>query len=314
MANIDPLNGKLIVVTGGSGFLGNYVAQALLQRGARLRIASRNPKQAFHLQPLANLGQLQFASCDITDEQHVAAVVQGADAVVNLAGSFDGDLHELMGRGAGQLAQAAKTAGVNAFVHVSAIGADAASETDYAQAKALGEALVAEAFPKATILRPSLIFGKDDFFINMFAGLIRIMPVLPVFGPDAKLQPVYVDDCAEAVAVALADPGKHGGKTYELGGPEQLTMMNLHQRIADAERRERTFVPMPDFVSGLFAAMPLTPMSSDQWNLLKTGNVVSGNAKGFKQLGIEPKPLDLFLGKWMNRYRKHGRFTMPAKA
>ena len=313
MAKSDPLNGKLVVITGGSGFLGNYVAQALLERGARLRIASRHPEQAFSLKPLANLGQIQFARCDILNERSVGAVVNGADAVVNMAGSFDGDLIELMGRSAGRLASAAKAAGATSFVQVSAIGADAESTAEYSQAKALGEQLVLEAFPSATILRPSIIFGKDDNFLNMFAGLIQFMPVLPVFAPEAKLQLVYVDDVAEAVAETLANPGKHGGKTYELGGPEQLSMMEINQRISAAQGRERTFVPMPDMVSGIFAALPLTPMGSDQWTLLKQGNVVADKASGFKQLGIEPKPLGLFLDRWMVKYRKHGRFAVASK-
>lgn len=315
MTNTDPLNGKLVVMTGGSGFLGNYVAQDLLTRGARLRIASRNPEKAFSLKPQANLGQLQFARCDVTNAKSVAAIMQGADAVVNLVGSFDGDLVELMGRASGRLAEAAAAAGAQAFVQISAIGADADSEdaTDYARGKGLGERLVPDAFPKATILRPSLIFGKDDTFINMFAGMIQMAPALPVFGPEAKLQLVYVDDVAEAIVTALADPATHGGKTYELGGPEQVTMLELNQRIAQAQGRKRGLIPMPDFVSGLFAAMPLTPMSRDQWTMLKAGSVVATGAKGFKQLGIEPKPLGLFLDRWMKRYRKYGRFGAVSK-
>ncbi len=315
MANTDPLNGKLVVLTGGSGFLGNYVAQNLLERGARLRVASRNPEKAFGLKPLADLGQLQFARCDLNNEQSVAAILNGADAVVNLVGSFEGDLIQLMGRSTGNLAKTAKAAGAQAFVHVSAIGADAESTAEYAQAKALGEKLVLEAFPKASIMRPSIVFGKDDNFLNMFAGMIRMMPVLPVFGPDAKLQLVWVDDVAEAIVTALADPAKHGGKTYELGGPEQLTMLEINERIAEAQGRSRTFLPMPDAASGAFAALPLTPMSRDQWTLLKQGNVVSEGAKTFKHLGIEPKPLSLFLDRWMKRYRRYGRFgATTAKA
>lgn len=309
MANTHPLNGKLVVVTGGSGFLGQYVAQALLERGARVRIAGKNPEKAHGLKPLANLGQLQFARFNMNDAASREAVVHGADAVVNLVGSFEGDLVQLMGKSAGALAEAAKNAGANAFVQISAIGADADSEVDYARGKALGERLVLEAFPKATVLRPSIIFGKDDNFLNMFAGLIRMMPVLPVFGPEAKLQLVFVDDVAEAVAAALADPAKHGGKTYELGGPEVLNMMEINQRIAKAQGRERRFIPVPDAASGVFAALPGTPMSSDQWSLLKAGSVVGERAKGFAALGIEPRPLGLFLDRWMVRYKKHGRFT-----
>ncbi|MDP4576284.1 complex I NDUFA9 subunit family protein [Qipengyuania sp. G39] len=311
MAKSSALNGKLVVLMGGSGFIGNYVAQAMLERGARVRIASRNPEKAFKLKPLANLGQLQFARCDANDRQSVERCIEGADAVVNLVGSFEGNLYKLMGESPGWMAEAAKAQGASAFVHVSAIAAepDEDTEIEYAGAKKLGEERVMAAFPKATILRPSILFGKDDEFLNMFGGLIARLPVLPVFAPDSKLQLVYVDDVAEACARAAEDPAAHGGKTYELGGPEQLTMMEINRRIAAAQGRKRTFLPMPDPVSGAFAALPGTPMSSDQWKLLQQGNVVSGDFPGFAKLGIEPKPVGLFLDKWMVRYRKHGRFT-----
>jgi len=308
MSQTSPLQDKLITVFGGSGYIGNYVAQSLLERGARLRIASRNPERGFALQPLANLGQLQFARCDITKQESLAAAMAGSSYVVNLVGAFDGDLTKLMGEAPGTMAKLATEAGVEGFVHMSAIGPDAQSSAEYARGKALGEQRVLEAFPKATILRPSIVFGKDDNFLNMFGQMISMMPVLPVFGPEAKLQLVYVDDVAEAVAVALENPAKHGGKTFELGGPEQLSMMEINQRIAAAQRRKRTFLAMPDGVSGLFAAMPLTPMSRDQWTLLKPGSTVADGALGFKQLGITPKPLGLFLEKWMTRYRRFGRF------
>jgi uncharacterized protein YbjT (DUF2867 family) len=311
MASKSALNGKLVVLMGGSGFIGNYVAQALLARGARLRIASRHPERAFNLKPLANLGQLQLARCDVTDRRNVDAVIAGADAVVNLVGSFSGNLKQVMGESAGWMAEAAAATGSAAFVHVSAIAEQPAGapEIEYATAKKLGELRVQEGFPQATVLRPSILFGKDDAFLSMFAGMIRFAPVLPVFGPDAELQLVYVDDVAEAVAVALENPAAHGGWTFELGGPETLTMMEINRRIAAAQRRKRRFLAMPDGVSGAFAALPGTPMGKDQWELLKQGSVVSGQHPGFEQLGITPKPLDLFLDKWMVRYRRQGRFS-----
>ncbi|WP_284126407.1 complex I NDUFA9 subunit family protein [Parerythrobacter aestuarii] len=313
MPAINPLANKLVTVFGGSGFLGRHVAQALLSRGARLRIASRHPEKAYTLKPLANLGQLQFARCNILKAESVEACLQGSDAVVNLVGSFEGDQVELMGKAAGRIAELAAAQGISRFVHISAIGAelgeDADEATEYARGKGLGEKLVLDTLPKATILRPSIIFGEDNSFINMFAGLIQALPALPVFGPKAELQLVHVDDVAEAAAIALADPGTYGGKTYELGGPEVLNMMEIHERIAEAQRRPRSFFPMPDFASATFATLPLTPMTRDQWAMLKAGNVVSAKAKGFKELGIEPKPLGLFLDDWMVRYRKHGRFN-----
>ena len=304
----DPLKDKLVTIFGGSGFLGHYVAQALLNRGARLRIASRNPEKSFSLKPLANLGQIQFARCDINDAERVALAAAGSHGVVNLVGSFAGDQMQLMGRAAGTVAEVAKQAGAEALVHLSAIGADPESGATYARANALGEELVQEAFPKATILRPSALFGSDDNFINLFAGLIRTLPLVPIFGPDSELQPTYVDDAAEAIAQALGDQAAFGGKTYELGGPERLTMLELHRRIADAQGRAPRFLQLPGAVSALIAAMPATPINRDQWIMLKAGNVASGEMPGFKQLGIEPRPLGLFLDRWMVKYRKHGRF------
>ena len=308
MAKYGPLEDKLVVLIGGSGFLGTHVAQELLERGARLRVADRHPEKAWNLRPLAQLGQLQFARCNVTDRRSVEAAMQGADAAVYLVGSFSGDLKALQARGAGWAAEAAAANGAASFVYVSALGADSKSDSRYAATKGEGERLVIEACPQATIVRPSVLFGEDDSFVNMFAGLVEKLPVLPVFGPQAKLQPLWVDDAAEAIANALADSGKHGGKTYEIAGPEPIAMLDLNERIARAQGRKRHFVPMPDALSAVFAALPLTPMNSDQWKMLKGGNVPAGKLPGLRALGVAPKPLGLFLDRWMTRYRKHGRF------
>ena len=313
MAQTGTLQDRVITLFGGSGFIGAHVAQALLAQGARLRIASRHPEKAARLKPLANLGQIQFLRCDIRRDADVAGALFEADAVVNLVGAFDGDLRALMGEAPQRIARLAAAGGAQALVHISAIGANADSDSGYARAKAQGEAGVREAFPQATILRPSVVFGEDDAFINMFAGLIRMAPVLPVFGPEAKVQPLLVDDLAEAVVTALANPHAHGGKTFELGGPEPLTMLELNQRIAAGQQRKRLFVPMPDGASALFAALPGTPMGRDQWIMLKEGSVASADLPGFAELGIEPRPLGLYLDRWMERYRKYGRFTNRVK-
>ena len=308
---------KLVVVLGGSGFVGRHLAQELLSRGARLRVVSRNPERAAALKPLAGLGQVQLLRADLTRSDSLPQVLAGADAVVNLAGTFAGDLDAVMGRGAGALAAAATAAGARAFVHISAIGADAEGSTAYARAKAAGEAAVLAAFPRATVLRPSVLFGPDDQFVNMFAGLSAKLPVLPVFGPDAQLQPLLVDDLALAICAALEDPAAHGGKTFELGGPEVVTMGELNRRVAAAAGRAPLIVDLPDMASAAFATLtgwlPFAPLSRSQWLLLKAGNVASGTLPGCAALGITPRPLGLFLDKWLVRYRKHGRFADRAK-
>jgi NADH dehydrogenase len=308
MATGDALNGRLVVLLGGSGFFGAHAAQELLARGARVRIASRRPERAFRLKPLARLGQLQRVRCDVTRPASIAASMEGADAAAYLVGSFSGDLQALHVEGAAAAAEAAKRAGASAFVHVSALGADPDADTAYAATKARGEDAVREAFRQATILRPSVLFGPDDRFVNLFAGLIAAFPVLPVFGAEAELQPLFVDDAAQALAEALADPGAHGGRTYELAGPEALTMGQLNRMIAQAQHRKRLFVELPDALSALIAALPGTPISRDQWALLKAGSRPSGKLPGLKAFGIAPKPLELFLERWMTRFRKHGRF------
>lgn len=308
------LAGKLVTLIGGSGFLGTRVAQQLLSSGARLRVASRDPDKAWHLKPLANLGQLQFARVDVRKPETVEPVVRGAHAVVNLVGAFDGDLDAVQGSGAGRIAAMAKEAGASAFVHVSAIGADPESDIAYQSSKGEGEAAVSAAFPGATILRPSIMFGEDDNFINMFARLIAMAPAMPVFAPGAKLQPVFVDDVSDAVLSVLEDKSL-AGKTYELAGPEVMTVLELNQRIAAAQDRHRMFLPLPDFAGRTFANLtgwlPGAPITADQYAMLAKGNTAGGDLPGLARLGITPKPLGLFLDRWMTRFRKHGRFHEP---
>jgi NADH dehydrogenase len=271
-------------------------------------VVDRHPEKAWHLRPLAQLGQLQFARCNVGNRRALEAAMQGADAAVYLVGSFAGDLVALQARGAGWAAEAAAANGAGSFVYVSALGADAESDSAYAATKGEGERLVREAFPQASIVRPAVLFGEDDKFLNLFARYIRDLPAVPVFGAGAQLQPLWVDDAAEGIANALADPARHGGKTFEIAGPEPMTVLDLNRRIAEAQGRNRPFVAVPDALAAVFAALPLTPMNSDQWKMLKRGSVPSGTAPGLKQLGVTAKPLALFLDRWMIRFRKNGRF------
>ena len=307
MAKLD-LRDRLVVLTGGSGFVGRYAAEALLRAGARVRIAARHPEKAYAVKVLGNLGQVEFARASMLDPASVARALTGADAVVNLVGVFSGQLDAVQGRGVGQLAKAALEAGAQAFVHISAIGADPASPVPYASSKAAGEAAALEAFPQATILRPSVIFGQDDNFLNMFGRMMGMMgglPIrgaMPVFVPEGLLQPVWVEDVAQAILASVQDPVAHGGQTYELGGPEVLSMLELNRRIAAAVKKSPHLLPMSDWAAGLFAALPMTPISADQITLLKAGSVVGEGAQGFAALGMAPHPLGLFLNRWMARY------------
>jgi NADH dehydrogenase len=309
MANYGPLEDKLVVLIGGSGFLGTHLAEDLLDRGARLRVADRHPEKAWHLRPLAQLGQLQFARCDVRNRGSIEAALQGADAAVYLVGSFSGDLAELQARGAGWAAEAAAANGAASFAYVSAIGADPESDSRYAATKGRGEELVRTAFPRATVLRPSVLFGEDDRFLNLFAGLIAGLKFVPVFAADSPLQPLWVNDAAEAIANALSDPGEHGGKTYEIAGPEPISMLELNERIAEAQGRKRRFVRVPGWLATIVAALPLTPINLDQLKLLRRGSTPSGALPAIEALDVTPKPLGLFLDRFMIRYRRRGRFA-----
>lgn len=306
------LNGQLITVLGGGGFVGRYVVQRLLARGARVRIAQREPRQAVFLKPLGGLGQTQFVAADVRDAASVARAVQGSDAVINLVGSF-ADMAAVQAAGAGHVAAAAKAAGVRALVHVSAIGADADSASAYGRSKGEGEAAVRAAFPDAAILRPSIIFGREDRFINRFAGLIRALPVVPVIAPNARFQPVYVGDVADAIVAALGTAA--AGQTFELGGPEVLTMGALQRWIATATGHNPLFVDVPDAVAALLAAgfgwAPGAPITRDQWRMLQQDNVVAGT-DGLAALGVAPTALETVADGWLVIYRRHGRFGQLA--
>ncbi|AJP73747.1 complex I NDUFA9 subunit family protein [Sphingomonas hengshuiensis] len=299
---------RLVTLIGGGGFFGRYVAQELLRAGARVRIAQKRPRDAWFLKPQGGLGQTQFVAADIAQPETLRHAVDGADAVVNLVGILAGNFQAVHVDGARNVAAAAKAAGVEALVHVSAIGADPASASAYGRSKGEGEAAVRGAFPEATILRPSILFGREDAFVNRFAGMIAAAPVVPVLRAGVKFQPAYVADAAQAVVAALADPGQHGGQLYELGGPDVISMGALHRWIADAIGRKPHFLELPDSVGAILASLPGTPITQDQWRMLQQDNVVAPGAKGFAALGITPTPLAAVAPGWLVRFRRHGRF------
>ena len=304
----------LITIFGGGGFIGRYVCEALLKSGARLRAAERHPRRAWYLQPLGGVGQVSAIAADLTRPGSFAGAVEGADAVINLVGIFKGKLELVHVHGAGKLAEAAAAAGATAFVQVSAIGADPAAESEYGRTKGLGEQAVKSAFPGATIIRPSVVFGPEDEFTNRFATMSRF-PFLPVIAPQTRFQPVFVRDLGQAIAAAALDPKTYGGKTYELAGPEASTMRELNAEIAAMAGHSPELVDVPDFLASAMASLgflPGAPLTRDQWLMLQSDNVAGGRLPGFKAFGITPTPLGAVAPEWLGRFRSGGRFAPRA--
>lgn len=308
---------SLVTVFGGGGFLGRQVAQALMAQGARVRVAQRDPAAALRVKPLGALGQTQFVAADIRKPESVARAVAGSDIVINLVGILSGNFEGVHRDGAENVAKAAAAVGAKALVHVSAIGADPQSPSAYGRSKAGGEAAVRAAFPNATIIRPSIIFGPEDQFLNRFAELVARAPIVPVIAPRTKFQPVYVADVAHAIANAAADPVAHGGKTYELGGPQQISMLDLNSWIAKTiGRGGRSLIAVPASVASFIAGLgflPGAPITRDQYAMLQKDNVVSQGAAGLAELGVTPTPMEAVAENWLVRYRRHGRFAGRVK-
>ncbi len=309
MPNRSP---RFVTVFGGGGFIGRYVSESLLRSGVRIRVAQRNPKQAYFLQPLAPVGQIDVVRADVTDPASVAAAVEGADAVVNLVAVMGKHMLAINANGAGHVAKAAAAAGAATLVHVSAIGADAAGASQYSQSKGKGEAQVRAAFPTATIIRPSLVFGAEDQLTNRFAGLLAMLPVYPVIAPKTRFQPVFVRDLGRAIAAAVTDPAKHRGNVYEIGGPQVMTMRDLTAAIGTAANQSTDLVDMPDFAADLmsrFGFLPMAPLTRDQWISLQSDNVVAPDARTIADFGIEPVTLAAASPEWLGRFREGGRFA-----
>ena len=313
---------KLVTVFGASGFVGRHVVRELAKRGHRVRAAIRHPHQAAFLQPMGTVGQIQMFQANIRHRTSVSDALAGADAAVNLVGILAPTgaqtFSSIQAQGAENIAAECARVGIDKVVHVSAIGADAASDSQYAKTKAEGENAFKKAVPSVSIVRPSIIFGPQDDFFNRFASMARVSPTLPLIGGGkTKFQPVYVDDVADAV-VRLIDGEAPHGETYELGGPEVLTFKECLQLMLKIIDRKRILVPLPFFAAGvmgktgdLISKLPLiqAPITADQVKLLKRDNVVSSGAKGFGELGIEPKTLDAILPTYLFRYRKQGQFS-----
>ena len=311
---------QLVTIFGGSGFVGRYIALRMAKAGWRVRVAVRNPEQAGFVRPYGVVGQVEPVFCNIRDDASVAAVTQGADAVVNcvgvLAETGKNTFEAVQAEGAERVARIAAGMGIQTMVHISAIGADANADSDYAKTKAAGEAGVLAHMPNALILRPSIVFGPEDEFFNRFASMSRFGPVLPVIGADTKFQPVYVDDVAAVAARGVQ--GEITG-TYELGGPDVKTFRELMQQMLDVVRRRRLILNTPFFVARIMATcfgilqfltagIVKAPVTKDQVKNLAVDNVVSDDAKGFEELGMRPMAMASVLPDYLWRFRPSGQY------
>ena len=328
---------RLVTVFGASGFIGRHVVQRLAAQGSQVRAAVRNPDAALFLKPMGDVGLITPIQANIRDAASVEAAVDGADAVVNLVGilyeSGKQRFDEVQGAGPGLIAEAAAAAGCESAVHVSALGAAKRSPSRYARSKAVGEEAVRKAFPEATILRPSVVFGPQDGFFSRFAEMARRSPFLPVFGcpfprfrdgridiygpGGARFQPVYVGDVADAVMRALEDDAARG-KIYELGGPKIYSFVEIMELIMAETGRNRLLLPVPFWlgaIMGFFAeTLPTPPLTRDQMTLLKSDNVATGALPGLKELNIEPTAAEVIVPTYLDMFRRGGRFgrTRPA--
>ena len=311
----------LVTVFGGSGFVGTQAVRALARKGWRIRVAVRTPASAVDLKVMGDVGQIQPVRCDISNPEDVAHALRGADAAVNLVGI----LFETPGRGfdkahvegSRNIAQACVAAGVARLVQISAIGADPRSEGDYGRSKGQAEAAVREIKPDAVILRPSIVFGTGDGFLNRFASMATMAPALPLIGGGAtKFQPVWVGDVAEAIARSVARTDA-AGRTFELGGPEVWSFKQILEYILRETGRSRLLAPLPFFAAGIIgslaeitAVLGIAPvLTRDQVVMLKTDNVVAAGADVLSDLGIEPTGLEAIAPSYLWRYRRGGQFA-----
>jgi uncharacterized protein YbjT (DUF2867 family) len=311
------MNQHRVAILGGAGFIGRYVVKRLAERGDVLTVGGRHTAGAKHLKLKGDVGQVGLVNVSIDDPRLLAAFVANNDAVVNLVGilsergsqRFD-RLHHV---GPARLARIAREAGVERFIQISAIGADPRSPSAYARSKAAGEQAVRDAFPTATILRPSIVFGPEDQFFNRIAAMAMISPVIPLIGGgETRFQPVYVGDVADAV-IRCIDDGATAGRTYELGGPKVYSLRALTELLLQEIRRKRMLVDLPfglaAFKARFLALLPNPPLTPDQVEMLKRDNVVSSGALGLEALGITPTPVEVVLPGYLDRFRRGGWYA-----
>jgi NADH dehydrogenase len=304
---------RVAAIFGGSGFVGRYVVKRLAQQGYVVRVAVRDPEGALFLKPMGVVGQIVPLYASVTNEGTVNRAVEGADVVVNAVGilseSGSATFPAIHTEGAERIARLSAASGVGRLVQISAIGADTASPSSYGASKGNAEQAVLRAFPTATILRPSLVFGLEDKFFNRFAAIARLSPIMPVIAGNTRMQPVYVGDVADAVMAALASNAT-AGKIYELGGPRVWTFREILAFILKQTRRNRRLVDIPLGLARLQANIlqyvPGKPLTPDQLLMLQKDNVVADGALGLGDLGITPTPVELIVPAYLSRFQPGG--------
>ncbi len=305
---------KIVTLVGGAGFIGRYVVKLLAERGYVIRVISRNPDAALHLKTAGNVGQVVLVRGNLARPQTLEGKINDSYAVINLAGIlFEAGRQNfalLHAQGAEKLAKLARAAGAQKFVQVSSIGVDKSVTSKYARTKATGEKAVVAAFPEATILRPSIVFGPEDGFFNKFAWMATVAPALPLIdGGNTKFQPVYVMDVARAIVAAIERP-ECAGQVYELGGPRVYTFKQLLEFILEVTHRKRFLIPIPMWLARIKALflelLPNPPLTRDQVELLAYDNVVSDKVKTLGDLGIEPMAIESVVPEYLARFRKRG--------
>ncbi|WP_426957041.1 complex I NDUFA9 subunit family protein [Muricoccus radiodurans] len=304
---------RVAVVFGGTGFIGRYVVQRLAKQDYVVRVVTRSVEAARPLMTQGMVGQIVPLYAAHYEAAVLARALEEAEVAVNLVGILferkSGDFARVHGELPGRIAQAATAAGVRRLVHISAIGADLASESLYARSKAAGEEAVRAGFPGATILRPCVVFGREDAFFNRFAGMARVLPVLPLVGSETRFQPVYVGDVADAV-IAATERDDAPGRTYELAGPRAATFRNLMTEMMEMTGHRRRIVELPDgfarFQAKLSSWLPNPPITEDQLVLLRKDNVASPDAPGLEALGVTPTTMEAVLPAYLTRYRPGG--------
>lgn len=313
-------------VFGGTGFIGRQVVRELARRGLRVKVASRVPERAFFLRPCGTPGQVVPIPCRYGDPESVAAAVKGSDFVVNCIGLLyerkRGDFRRAHVETPAAIASACAREGVRRFVHISALGIGDAKAL-YARTKREGEDAVRAAFPAATILRPSVVFGPEDNFFNKFASLSRILPFLPLIGGGGtRFQPIYVGDVADAAIAALTLPGLAPsgprGKTFALGGPETVDFREIYARLSRFTGRSRALASIPwplAKIQALFLGLLPNPLlTQDQVEMLRSDSVVPADACTLSDLGIAPTAMDVILPTYLGRFRAGGKFAEKAAA